>query len=450
MSSFEDCAVPAGCDLEIRPIGGAVQQSTPEATPGVPYYVRALALGIPAYLLGIHLWTWVLYLPLFLSGHADFRQLYVGGYMLRAGYAHELYDYGAQKEFQNRLVSAADVALPVNHLAYEELLFLPFSYFRYPSAYFLFLVLNLVLLSTVYQVMRPWTRRLAAIYKWLPGAMFLAFLPIAAALIQGQDSILLLLLFASACGLLQSERHVAAGALLGLALFKFQLILPIVVLFLLWRRWRFVAGFFLAGTVVLASSVSLVGWQQIRIYVQSLMYMSVGLSSVSEQVKYGIYPAAMPNIRGLIFGLTNPHLSPTVTFAATVISSCAVLALVTKSGMHLCSDLDRMLLAVTATILVSYHMLIHDLSIMLVPIFVILSRFLAAEGRGKRLERMLARSAVLAFVAPISFSYVPEQFFIVSTAVGFFLSILLIQSQRNGSLDGIRTLSTLHLPRVSA
>ena len=113
----------------------------------VPYYIRGLALGLPAYLIGIHLWTWLFLLPVFLGGRADFRQLYIGGYMLRTGHAHELYDYMAQKRFEDLLVSPAQVALPVNHLAYEELLFMPFSLMSYRTAYFAFLAFNLLLLA---------------------------------------------------------------------------------------------------------------------------------------------------------------------------------------------------------------------------------------------------------------------------------------------------------------
>ena len=38
-----------------------------------PYYVKAVAMGIPAYLVGVHLWTWVLMSGFYLGGHSDFR-----------------------------------------------------------------------------------------------------------------------------------------------------------------------------------------------------------------------------------------------------------------------------------------------------------------------------------------------------------------------------------------
>ena len=85
-----------------------------ENSPGkvvAPYYVRGLSLGVPAYLIGVHLWTWVFMLPTFLGGRADFRQLYTAGFMVRSGYASQLYDYDSQHRFQNALVSSANIAL---------------------------------------------------------------------------------------------------------------------------------------------------------------------------------------------------------------------------------------------------------------------------------------------------------------------------------------------------
>src|SRR5712691_4818469 len=99
-----------------------------ENSPGkvvAPYYVRGLSLG----------------------GRADFRQLYTAGFMVRSGYARQLYDYDSQHRFQNALVSPADIALPFNHLSYETLLFAPFSLLPFRSAYFALLATNLALLA---------------------------------------------------------------------------------------------------------------------------------------------------------------------------------------------------------------------------------------------------------------------------------------------------------------
>jgi len=62
---------------------------------------------------------------------------------------------------------------------------------------------------------------------------------------------------------------------------------------------------------------------------------------------------------------------------------------------------DAFLIAVTACALVSYYLLIHDLSIMLIPVAVSLDRNIAAEATGHHPGRLMARAAALMFVAPV-------------------------------------------------
>ena len=61
-----------------------------QATIRIPYYVRGLALGVPAYLVGVHLWTWVFMGSILMAGACDFREFYTAGYTLRTGHLHEL------------------------------------------------------------------------------------------------------------------------------------------------------------------------------------------------------------------------------------------------------------------------------------------------------------------------------------------------------------------------
>ena len=382
-----------------------------QARPETPYYVKGLALGISAYLIGIHLWTWILTVSVFLGGHSDFRQLYTAGYMARSGHARELYEYNAQRHFQNLLVSPADIALPFNHLAYEALLFLPFSLLSYRAAYFGFLSFNVIALALTFKFLRLWMRNLAAIYPWLPYAMFLAFLPIAAALIQGQDSILLLMLFAAALVSLRSRRELTAGVLVGLGLFKFQISIPIALLFFVWRRWRFSAGFALAATAVGLVSLSLVGMSQLGVYFRSLLLMSIRLASPVDQFKYGISPAL------------NRYAPQFWIQALIILASVAVL--VWAAVLRPRRATESFLIAITASALVSYHLLIHDLSVLLIPIAVTLDRFIHAEATGDRDGCIMARAAALMFVAPVCESFIPDHFYVVALPLCVFLFTLL-------------------------
>jgi len=57
----------------------------------------------------------------------------------------------------------------------------------------------------------------------LRAAMFVTFLPVSAALMQGQDSVLLLALLAAAAVTLDRGRELTAGVLVGLGYSSFRL-----------------------------------------------------------------------------------------------------------------------------------------------------------------------------------------------------------------------------------
>jgi len=386
-----------------------------------PYYVKGLALGIPAILLGLQISGWLFFLPGALHGHADFRHLYTAGFMVRSGYGHELYDYDKQKSSQDALVSPEEIAMPFNHLAYEALLFIPLSLLSYRAAYFTFLVLNLALLAMSFRLLRPRMDTLAQVWRWLPVAMFLAFLPIAAAFMQGQDSILLLTLLAAAMVSLNRGREFAAGLLVGLGLFKFQVVIPIALLFLAWRRWRFSAGFAVAAAVVGSGSLWLVGLSQAEVYVRSLFSMSIALNSPLDHYRYGIVPNSMPNLRGLIYGLEGAHLSASWIQAVTIAASALVLLLVAARAPGSRSATDALLLAITASAVVSYHLFSHDLSVLLIPLAVTLNRFIGAEATGDRRSRLILHVSALMFVAPASVSFIPHHLYLVSLPLLAFL-----------------------------
>ena len=407
---------------------------TKEPIPVPPYYVKGLALGIPAILLGLQISGWLFFIPVIMHGHNDFRQLYTGGYMLRLGYGHQLYDYDAQKAFEDKLVSPEQIALPINHLAYEELLFVPLSLLNFRAAYLAFLGINIVLLGISFRVLQPWMDNLAAVLKSLPAAMFLVFIPVAVALMQGQDSVLLLALLAAAAVSLDRGKDLAAGIFVGLGLFKFQLVIPIALLFLVWRRWRFSAGFALSSIAAGSLSLWLVGFAQIQLYIRSLHSMSIVLNSAVDQYKYAIVPSSMPNLRGLIFGLGHNQLSPSWLQAITIASSVFVLLLVAIRTPRRWPALDALLVAITTSTVVSYHLLIHDLSILLLPLAVTLNRFINANASRRRDGRLILLTSVLMFVAPAGISFMPHHFYLASLPLLAFLYAI-IAASRNGQIQ---------------
>jgi hypothetical protein len=375
----------------------------------VPYYVRGLALGLPAYLIGVHLWTWVFFGATFVGGRADFRQLYVAGYMVRTGQSHLLYDTVYQLRFQNQLVSEGAIPLPFVRPAYEAILFAPLSLASFRTAYFLMLGINLGLLFLVFRWMLPRLSHLGALYSWLPAALVLGYLPFAAALLQGQDSILLTLLLIGVQSALEGERDLVAGILLGLALFKFQIILPIALLFLFWRRWRFVCGFAVSAAAVTGISVALVGINQAMAYPKAIFHLG-----------YPLPLSHMPNMRGLVSALAAGANVRTITAVVAVLSAGFLLIASRRRSAG-----DALFFATATACVVSFYLLIHDLSVLFVPIVITLDRFLTTEGTHDVAGKRAFRAAALLYVAPLLFSYSPSHFYLVSVAILLFIATML-------------------------
>lgn len=397
-----------------------------------PHYVKSLSLAIPAIMLGLQISGWVFAMQALQQGRTDFRSQYTAGYMVRSGNAHRIYDYDAQLFFQNRVVTARDMALPFDHLAYEAFFFAPFSYLAFKAAYFAMLALNLGILALFVRLIRRWTSTLDAIYPWLTSIMVLVFLPTALALMQGQDSILLLFVLTGAFLALEERRDFFAGFLVSLGLFKFQIVLPIAFLFFLWKRWRFLAGFFLSAAVLVISSIAMVGPTSIRLYARLLFSLSIGLSSAVEQSRLGTPPAIMPNFRGLIFGLFNNKLPGSwvqvsiISLSAMCLGAVAIAGSKTQKG-------DRLSIAILASVLVSYHFHLHDMTVLLLPILIWLNQCIGALPNGDSDRRWVAQFAALLFTFPLLFCFSPSHFYLTAVAICVFLFVVVRWKWHEGS-----------------
>ncbi len=295
---------------------------------------RDIFLGMLPLLLGIELLASIVFVPIALKGNADFRQFYNGGYMLRNGYRHQLYDFDLQAKISGS-------ALPAVHPAYEYLLFLPLSFLPYRTAYFAWLLINCEILYFSLRLLRP---RFDG-SPWLLAAIGIAFVPIWVTLVQGQDSLLMLalLLLADDCG-----PEFCSGLWLGLGAFKFHIVLPIALLYLLWRKWRIFAGFCLSGTLAAMLSVAIIGIPE------SIHYVKTASASAATQ----LHPGAMPNLNGLIVAILGRGRAATV------------LAVITAIVVIFWASQQKPSMATAARVvpLISFYFMGHDLSILLLPI----------------------------------------------------------------------------------
>src|SRR5262249_1296210 len=160
---------------------------------------------------------------------SDFRIFYTAGLILRRGEGRELYSEElqtkVQRDFAPAVVNKAG-ALPYNHPPFEAVLFEPITYLPYFSALRLWIVINILVVAGSIYYLHSLLPTLATQFRWLLILTPLAFSPIAYALLQGQDSILLFALYCLAFSAFRRGQDLHAGAYLGLGLFKFHLVLP--------------------------------------------------------------------------------------------------------------------------------------------------------------------------------------------------------------------------------
>jgi len=321
-------------------------------------------MGIPAVLIGIQIPAWVSFLlSPEMRWRADFRAYYVAGSILRAGQASHLYD-----------VASDNLTSAFIHPAYEAVLYLPLSFLSIGAAHVIWAAINFVLIFVLCRTLSEHIPNLRALLPWLPAALTFSFVPIGHTLMQGQDSLLLALLFAIALTKLHKEHLFTAGILVGLGAFRFQFLIPLIVLFALWRGWRILLSVMVSGGAALLASCALVG---IRAQVH---YFSV-LRELADPSRQAV--THMANIRAV---MTAAGLG---SVTLVVLVSAGILIAIAWMGRAM-SWSSRLLLAICAGCLLSYHFFLHDLSILIIPILVVCDQALAAKKYLQLASLMLA------------------------------------------------------------
>lgn len=324
-------------------------------------------------LVAINLLGFVAFLRPALSGHADFRAYYSAGYLTRTGHRTEIYDYAVEQAAQNLLISKEQLALPFIHPAYETLLFVPLSLAGYRTAYLVFLGLNICFACASCRFLRRSERTIQK-SNWSEVLLLGSFLPVTIALMQGQDSLLLLASLCAAQACFSFESETAAGAFLGLGLFRFQITIPIACLCLLWRKWKVVGGFLASAAAVASLSVWITGVHATNTYLNVLLSVGSGSDTLVPQAV-----SMMPNLRGLVETLAGGQIGH--SFQQELIAALS-LGLFFWCALRAKGFASSVIFAVLA----SYHALPHDLSLLILPISVACARLAKGTSDSGRLE----------------------------------------------------------------
>ena len=334
-------------------------------------------------------------------GYQDFTIFYSAATIVRQGLGHQLYDDATQYRIQQGFAAAANVRngyLPYNHPPFEVLIFLPFSLLSYFAAYLLWDLVCLLILLLLLVRLRPRISlpRHVSVAQWL--LAWLGFFPTFFALLQGQDTILLLLIFSLVFIFLKEEREFAAGCCLGLGLFRFHLVLPLMLVFVLERRKKAFVGFIFVAFILALISVAVVGAEASWNYPASVWRMEQMMERTGTVV-----PSGMPNLHGLFESLFADLISRSSSDALLALLSLALVvfaAFLSKPATASTFNLGFSL-CVIVTIVVSYHAFTSDLSLLMLPI-VLVADHLEGGGGNRGLRRVaLLGPILLLFLTPL-------------------------------------------------
>jgi glycosyl transferase family 87 len=290
------------------------------------------------------------------AGYGDFIIFYTGAQIINDGKSKELFKIETQNAYQAKFdVPQLEWPLPFNHAPYELFLFLPLAHLSYPLAHAIWSGVNLIFLVIMLRWLLPYVH---SQHNFFIGALLLGWFPTMEALRLGQDSIMSTVLLLAVFVGLKRKQDGLAGFFLALGLYKPQLVLPTAGALLVARRWRSLAVFSITGVILVAVSLGMVGWQGIFDFVSILRSM--------HHYSYIIYPANMPNIRGLLYNLFQAGNLEFLAVIVTVVISVVLYVLclyLWRSEFDVLDpgfDLEFSLTIVT-TVLISYHLYPHDL-----------------------------------------------------------------------------------------
>jgi hypothetical protein len=330
------------------------------------------------------------------AGLPDFAIYYCAGQVVREGLGHQLYDQASRFQVQEQFATAVPLfrgPLPWTHPPFEALFFVPFSYFSYLTAYVLWNLLSLALVGISLWLLSPSLPLLRAHGPplWL---LAIAFFPVFFNLLEGQDGIILLFLYALAYRFLRRNRDAMAGIFLALGLFKFHLILPFVLLLLLQKRWKVLYGFVPVSVLAVLASIAIAGTRALSAYPRYVLYWE-NLLAGSDRV-----PAGMPNFRGLFYVFL-----PDWKYAGAVVALLS-LALLIFVGWRLLPKRSPSFdltfsLTMVATILVSFHVVSYDLSMLLIPVLLALENLFRQESLQRKSALAVAAGIALLYCSPL-------------------------------------------------
>lgn len=326
-----------------------------------------------------------------------FSITYVGLSILHQNAPAKLYDLKRQAAVRDSLFTYHK-SLIFEHPPFEAFLLEPLAALPYKQAYLVWGVLSVLLWLAVPLILRPYASAPREPLGYF--ALWFLFPPLWIALLQGQPSILLLFIYSITFIALKRGQDSRAGVYLGLGLFKFQFVLPFVLIFLVRRKWRFLAGFFATASMLGILSLIAVGGEGVLSYIRLLFEIASHPNNLPLGKATGM--ATLKGFVQLILGHTGSPMLVDIVVAAVsmflIVYTGEYWRQLDRSNPAGGSDL-MFAAALVVALVTGFHMFSHDMSPLMIALLLLLAHF---PGRDRPVLRLgLATMLVLLWLPPL-------------------------------------------------
>ena len=319
------------------------------------------------------------------TGKNDFAPLYNGTQLLGTPY---LYSFDHNMDLLEKHIDGVNPSLRYTRPPYYATLLWPLGRLPYLHAYWLWSFISLSAIA-------------AFAFLWRipsPGQAFVltAFsLPAFQAVMNGQDTPLLLLWVALAVHFERKGKSLAAGWILALCAAKFHLFLLLPLLFVGQKRWRMATGFASGTACLVVISFAVAGRNWPLEYYATL---------IDPRVNPDVFE--MPNLHGLFLGVPFAGLLEVAGSLAVILAAWKV---VRQSSFEY-----GLAASLVGSLLISYHAYLSDCAILLPAGTVIYSQATS------RLTRLLGALLLTPFLYFLLIAPRPASYAVPVVIAGFF------------------------------
>jgi hypothetical protein len=354
----------------------------------------------------------------------DFLFLYTPARLFLEGHGSQLYNYPFFAHAEATIADPTRIAhggMPNVYPPYVAVILAPLAALPYVPAYFVWLALNALLFVLCLYCLETYAG-LSRRQAFAARLASLLFLPAVLALFQGQSTMWVLAAWVATVLSLRAGRDGLAGVALAASLVKPQYVLPWLLVLVLYRRWRALAWFAGSAIVLVAISLLAFGPGIVTAYAESVV------QAAGYRNQFGGFDNLANRGLGALFGtvLPSPAAGP-VTLAADV----AALALLCVQALRWRSLEVSLGLAAVTALLISPHVLIHDLTLVLIPIAVTIRFF---RSLGTALVLVVVYVGIVAGFALTSASHVQ----LVTLPILLLVVWMLLASRQQLSADAQR------------